>query len=243
MPSPLTWDSPNLTYDSPFATWDGTAVTPKNKSMSTTKAITDFSRYTAAELGPKAQYIHDQMLANAGTFTAPTVGMPALAALLTGYHTKLAARASRDAGAVIAFNTARNDLEAALGRLGNYVNDKAQGDAAIVEESGFPSYNTARPALAGPPAAPTNLRVRQGDMSGSFLARYQSQRQPSTNEVQVNTGNPNTEADWLTKGIFKGQSAEITGLTPGTRVWVRVRTVGLKGVMGDWSDAAEIMVT
>ena len=210
--------------------------------MNTTKAITDFSNYTAAELGPVAQHIHDQMTAHAATFAAPTVGMAALATLVSDYSTKLAARAGRATAAVIAFKTARADLETALGRLGNYVNDKAQGDAATVEQSGFPSYGTARPAVAGPPAAPTNLRLRQGDLSGSFLARYQSQRQPSTNEVQINTGNPNTEADWHTRGIFKGQKAEITGVTPGTSVWVRVRTVGLRGVMGDWSDSAEMMV-
>jgi hypothetical protein len=29
---------------------------------------------------------------------------------------------------------------------------------------------------------------------------------------------------------------------PGTVIWVRVRTVGLKGVMGTWSDPAKIMV-
>jgi hypothetical protein len=42
--------------------------------------------------------------------------------------------------------------------------------------------------------------------------------------------------------IFQGQKAVINGLTPGTVVWIRVRTVGLRGVMGDWSDPAQIMV-
>jgi hypothetical protein len=28
----------------------------------------------------------------------------------------------------------------------------------------------------------------------------------------------------------------------GTVIWVRVRTVGLKGVMGAWSDPAKLMV-
>ena len=34
----------------------------------------------------------------------------------------------------------------------------------------------------------------------------------------------------------------LTGLTPGLLLWVRVRTVGLKGVMGAWSDPAQIRV-
>ena len=60
--------------------------------------------------------------------------------------------------------------------------------------------------------------------------------------VQANTGDPNNEADWQTKGIFKGGRAELDGFTPGTLVWVRVRSVGLKGVMGVWSDPAQIRV-
>lgn len=79
-------------------------------------------------------------------------------------------------------------------------------------------------------------------MSGTIIARYKAQRQPSTNEVQKNMGNPNTEADWQPAGIFQGQKAEIAGLTPGTKIWVRVRTTGLRGVMGAWSDPAQIMV-
>ena len=211
--------------------------------MSTTKAITDFRKYKDADLGPASQFIHDHMTANAATFTAPTVTMAALQALVTDYAAKLSAKASRASADVVAFKASRASLETALGRLGSYVNDLAQGDAIIVEKSGFPSYSTASPSLSGPPAAPTNLRLSKGGVSGSILARYKPQLQQSTNEVQINTGSPDTPGDWRTAGIFKGQSAEITGLTPGARLWVRVRTVGLKGVMGDWSDPAETIVT
>ena len=242
MPNPFPWDTPGLAYDS-GVTWDGMAASTTNKPMNTTKAITDFSKYKDGDLGPAAQFIHDEMTANAATFTAPPVTMAALQTLVTTYTTKLSAKASRASADVLAFKVARTAVETALGRLGNYVNDVAQGDATIVEQSGFPSYGTAHPSLSGPPAAPTNLRLSKGSISGSILARYKPQLSPSTNEVQTNTGSPDTPADWHTAGIFKGQKAEIKGLTPGTRTWVRVRTVGLKGVMGDWSDPAEIIVT
>ena len=242
IPDPFLWDTPSLTWDS-AVTWDGLAPTTRNKPMSTTKAITDFSKYKDGDLGPAAQFIHDQMLANAATFTAPTVTMAALQTLITTYNTKLVAKASRASADTVAFRAARAALEPALSRLGNYVNDVAQGDVNIVELSGFPSYSTASPSLTGAPPAPQNLRLSRGSVAGSILARYKPQLQPSTNEVQINTGSVDTPADWHTAGIFKGQTAEITGLTPGARVWVRVRTVGLKGVMGDWSDPAEIIVT
>lgn len=242
MPAPLTWDTPGLTWDSPLATWDGTAAANPIKRMTNTKAIIDFSGYTAAELGPLAQHIHDEFVANVAVFATPVVTMPVFATLIANYNAKLAARESRAPADIIEFNNAREALEAALNRLGNYVNDVAQGDPLIVEQSGFPGYVTARSADTSAPAAPESLRLRHGDVSGTILGRYKTQRQPSTNEVQLNAGNPNTESDWRMAGIFQGQKAELSGLTPGTKVWVRVRTVGLKGVMGAWSDAAQIMV-
>jgi len=242
MPTPLPWDLPSLPWDSPN-TWDGMMPDPILKRMNTIKAIIDFSRYTAADLGPVAQHIHDSMTANAATFPSPPVTMATLATQNADYNTKLAARASRATADVIAFRTSRNTLEASLGRLGNFVNGIAQGDAATVNKSGFPSYGSATPTPAGPPPAPENLRIVQGDVSGTVVFRFTVARQSSTNEVQINTTNPMTEADWHTAGIFKGQKAEVGGQTPTTRQWGRVRTVGNKGVMGDWSDVAEIIVT
>ncbi|GEM_PF-7091136 len=46
--------------------------------MSKIKAVIDFNGYSAADLAPVGQIIHDQMLANAATFGSPPVTMPAL---------------------------------------------------------------------------------------------------------------------------------------------------------------------
>ena len=40
-----------------------------------------------------------------------------------------------------------------------------------------------------------------------------------------------TAADWKPAGMFGGKGI-LAGFTPGSTVWVRVRTCGLKGVMG-----------
>ncbi|MEQ1751460.1 MAG: hypothetical protein ABL974_18695, partial [Prosthecobacter sp.] len=118
MPAPLTWDMPNQTYDS-GASWDGVLASPR-KAMNNTKAIIDFSGYSAAELSPISQAIHDLMTLNAATFTAPPVTMTALQTLVTTYDQKLVARASRASADVLAFNEARATLEESLGVLGNY---------------------------------------------------------------------------------------------------------------------------
>ena len=112
----------------------------------------------------------------------------------------------------------------------------------IVEKSGFPHYSTSHPADKAPPAAPKNLRLKHGVLSGVIKARYKPAKEKSVNEVQTCTGDPNHEEDWQHAGFFKLGHAELGGHTPGTLVWVRVRTVGLKGVMGPWSDPAQIRV-
>ena len=210
--------------------------------MSHIKAIVDFTGYTAADLAPAAQAIHDNMLANAATFATPPVTMAALQTSIDTFNTKLAAKASRATADTIAFNIARHELEELLSELGGYVNLMARGDATMVEQSGFPSYDTARTPDTQPPAAPTDLRVRQGDLSGSVVARYRPGRERSMNEVQTCTGDPNVAANWSHAGMFSGGKATLGGITPGTNLWLRVRTAGIKGVMGAWSDPAKIMV-
>lgn len=182
------------------------------------------------------------MTTNAATFAAPPVTMADLQTLVTDFDAKLVARASNATADVLALNECREQILETLRVLGNYVNGVAKGDPMIVEKSGFPSYETGRPADTTPPAAPANLRLKQGELSGSLVARYKPERANSTNEVQTTTGDPNDEASWQTKGIFKAGRAELDGFTPGVVVWVRVRSVGLKGVMGAWSDPAQIRV-
>jgi hypothetical protein len=43
-------------------------------------------------------------------------------------------------------------------------------------------------------------------------------------------------------GFFNGGKTLLTGLTPGSTLWVRIQTAGLDGVMGAWSDPAKITV-
>ena len=62
------------------------------------------------------------------------------------------------------------------------------------------------------------------------------------NEVQKCTGDPTVEANWQHAGMFGGGKATIASLTPGALVWIRVRTCGLQGLMGAWSDPAQIRV-
>lgn len=239
MAVPLKWNAPNARWNA-GQVWNGLQPTARTMKI---KAIVDFTPYPAAELTPVAQTIHDAMLANAVTFPAPPTSMVALATLLTTYSQKLAARASNASADVLNFNLARHDLEVALHDLGAYVNLVAKGDALIVEKSGFPSYGSAQPGPAGPPAAPQNLKLRNGDLSTTIVARCKPDRANSFNVAQINSGDPNSEAGWHTVMQFPGGKVTISGLTVGSIVWVRIATVGAGGVVGAWSDPAKIVVT
>lgn len=214
----------------------------KTKAMNTTKAIIDFSGYTAAELGPIAHNIHGKLTTNAASFPSLPLTLVAFLAQITAYDAALVARASNASTDVLAFNEAREVLVSTLDSLGNQVNTVAKGDPILVDQSGFPFYETNHTVNTSPPAAPTDLRLKHGEVGGVVIVRYKPDRNNSTNEVQCNSGDPNLEANWLQRGIFKGGRADITGCPPGAVIWFRVRTVGVKGVMGAWSDPAQIRV-
>lgn len=210
--------------------------------MSHTKVIVDFSDYKAAVLTPAARRVHERMTENAATFGSPPLSMADFGLLVDAYEARLVARKSRSSADVLAYRTTRAELEVWLGKLGHYVNSVAKGDAQVCEKSGFPTYGTRSMPDVTPPAAPADLRLRHGPVSGGILARCKPARRPSSNEVQLCTGDPTDEAAWRHHGFFLGAKVLIEGLTPGVVVWVRIRTAGLKGVMGAWSDPAQIRV-
>jgi len=238
---PLKWNAPGARWSAGLK-WNGTQTILQTMI---TKAIVDFSRYTATELNDVAQPIHDQMLANAATFAAPPISMAALATLISTYTAKLSARASNASADVLAFNVARAALEGGLHELGGYVNYTAKGDAAIVQQSGFPSYTLGSGAGPNPsavPASPSDVKLRPGALSGSIVARFKPDRANSFNVAQICTGDPSVEANWKPASQGTGGKITITGLTPGTILWVRIATVGPGGQLGAWSDPAKIVV-
>ena len=210
--------------------------------MSKIKARIDFTDDTSSALAALSRTIHERFVQHADVFTAPPITETALGELVEDYAAKLVARQTRAASDVLALKQARTALEQALRVLGQYVNTLAGGRADIVEKSGFPSFGTARTRDLSQPAAPADLRLRHLTKSGGVLARYRPARRHSMNEVQVSTGDPNDESAWQTHGYYPRGRAELTGLPPGAIIWVRVRTVGLRAVMGAWSDPAQIRV-
>jgi hypothetical protein len=207
-----------------------------------TKAAIDFTGYSGDALIPAAQGIHDTIVLNAALFPNLPTSMADLQTLITTCQSALVKKASRAIADTAAFNVTRQALENALSGIGNYVNIVADGDETVILKSGFPSFQTGSSPDLSPPDAPTNLVLRHGTNTGVIVTRYRPKRTPSLNEVQTCTADPNVEVNWKTAGMFSGGKASIPGFDPGTTVWVRARTAGLKGVMGAWSEMGKIMV-
>jgi hypothetical protein len=217
--------------------------------MNSSKAKIDFTKEADGNLSPIARNVHTLMVASAATFASPPILMPAFLITINDYDAKLAAAQNRGLTEVTAKNDARLAVEGALRVLGNYVNSVAQGDLAIIELSGFPSYATR--AVHGKDLGlqsnvsfiPQDLTMSQGNGSGVARLDWVSDGTRTGCELQMNTGDPNSEAGWGYKGSFTGGKCVVSGFTPGATLWARVRKIGLHGETGAWSDPATMMVT
>jgi hypothetical protein len=210
--------------------------------MHKVKAIVSFSGYTGDELRPIAEAIHEKMSANAATFPSPPTSMSDLGAMVETYRTRLSAKTSRATADFVAFDQARETLQAALRGLGNYVNSVARGDVVIVEKSGFPFYSTAKSAGDSAPSAPTDVRLRHGILSGQVALRCKIERPKPVTEVQKCFDDPNVAANWEHAAMSSGRRALVSDLPPGALVWLRIRVFGNRGLASDWSDPAQIRV-
>jgi hypothetical protein len=213
------------------------------------KVRTDFTKGADGNLSKPAHHIHDMMVANAATFTAPPLTMAAFLLIVGGWDVALANSAGGSGVDIQAKNSARVALAGALRNLGHYVNIKADGDKAIIELSGFPSYSTShvqpedKGMVSNVTFIPQDLRLTQGGTSGAIKFRWKSNASRTGCELQTTTGDPNNDAGYVYKGSFTGGKTEIGGYTPGTVVWGRLRKIGRNGETGPWSDPAKLMVT
>ena len=207
------------------------------------KARVDFTGEPDGNLSGPSHNIHTKMGANAALFANPPITMAAFLAIVQGWDIALEQSQPGGSDRITAKNNARIALEDALRKLGGYVNTIADGEQAKVDLSGFPGYDTAHPAGGPVTFIPQNLRLERSGVSGAVIAKWQGDGTRAVYEMQVNPGDPNDLSKYVYKGSFTGGRAELSGFTPGTTVWVRVRKIGTKGETGGWSDPASIMVT
>jgi hypothetical protein len=165
---------------------------------------------------------------------------------LTGLQTTFKTAINNDDGSpggTAATRVARLPLEDGVRKEAGYVEDVANaangglGDVSLVYLAEFEPHKEPQPAgILGPPA---NLRVKQGQLSGTLDCRAQGDPNAGSYEWRYTVSTaPNT---YISGGITTSPRITLKALTPGTTISVQVRAIGAAGP-SDWSDVAVLMV-
>ena len=128
----------------------------------------------------------------------------------------------------------RSAAEQALALRAAYVQHASGGAGDVILTSGF---SLAKPkggthATPATPIAATTLALTEGDNVGTIQAMWKPER-GSTWIIQA-CADPLVEANFHQVGVTNRSSFDITGLTSGTKYWVRIAAVK-GGIQGDWS--------
>lgn len=128
--------------------------------MAATRATTKFNLYNYAALATFAQFVHDSLVLNIGTFATPSVSMATFQTNITALVTAIAnwgVVGSRGSHAdLIALRAAKQVVILNMRSLQAYVNTIANGVAATVTLSGFTGTNPH--SVIGVLSAPVNVR-------------------------------------------------------------------------------------
>ncbi|MFM2067102.1 MAG: hypothetical protein RLZZ584_2011 [Pseudomonadota bacterium] len=159
----------------------------------------------------------------------------------------------RDFGQLRKRDEAREQLERVLQKVATYVEQVADGDADLLESSGFElRREPGRPMLggraggAGATAArflpPQDFRVGHGPRAGTLVLNAASQRGVVAYEVQITLDEPTAEDGWRTAMIVPSvRHLVLDGLAPGV-TWVRLRAVRAAGLTGPWTAPLSVLV-
>lgn len=126
-------------------------------------------------------------------------------------------------------------LDRLFAQLASYIENVSAGDEekilnaglAVRDEGGFSRVE---------PNAPADLSVTAGDQDGELDAQWDKVDRARSYIIQVSE-DPPTPSSWRQADVATRSQKTITGLTSGTRYWVRVAAVSASG-QSAWSDPA-----
>jgi hypothetical protein len=226
-----------LRYDQPESLFDSGLFYPSETALSTKRmkkirlGISKLSPDSTASLG---EGLVESMTGNAHVPTPD----PALSVITTGAGDIRAKQAEIEATKaaldvqrqelVTLTNTLKDDIR----MLADNVEDTCNGDEDKLRSTGF--ILVGDPAPRGPLTQVLNLRVATSDHEGQLDLRYARVPGAASYVIDIST---NPEGPWTHNTVTTRITHTITGLTPGTKYWIRVRAVGANG-FGPWSDPA-----
>jgi hypothetical protein len=205
-----------------------------------------FNSLKPSDLLAQAETIITSMTANAGFPQPWPTTVPTLTQIqtdLAAFQSMVTATAAGDKTQIQARNAAGQTLATDLSELGFYVQSVAKDDTALLASTGFPlRQQSPRPRVTDTPAAPDRLRLARGNASGSLVVRASPLPRAGSYDVQITTGDPTVEANWVAAGSYRNCGRiELTGLTPLKTYSVRMRALGAAGP-GAWTTPVSLVV-
>ena len=233
------YDDDAVTYDSDFVYADEPVPQPtptKHKPMAKLKLNT--SRMNATQLIAKADIVLPK-IAPPAPEVPPVPNMAARAAALQAARNK--AKTSNDAyeaakAGLPTLKAARDadtdDLRVQHNAMGSALEGETQDPVALAA-TGYELAGSNAP-VTSPPEVIDNLKLTAGDLNSALDGSFDPDEKAYVYEVQLTTVDP-VNGPWVTVANPTASIFQLTGLTSGQRVWVRVRGIGTQGA-GPWSD-------
>jgi hypothetical protein len=185
------------------------------------KISTSFSSYTDAGFETKAEHIVASMKGNPA-FASPIPSIGEVEDAVTAYSTSLVAAADLGRKNVAAKNKARQQVEALLKPLGNYVMCIANGDLETLILSGFSPTRGYNPRHLGTTG---NITLTNGNTSGALAASVKTVSGASSYKHEICTEMPAENTVWESTVSTRSKYV-YSNLLPGKQYWWRVAAVG-----------------
>ncbi|QWV94223.1 hypothetical protein KP004_03250 [Geomonas oryzisoli] len=149
---------------------------------------------------------------------------------------------SRDSQKMAYRDKVRDEVVAILKRLVMHVELAANGDVAMLQNSGFEisQEKSSKPRFTHPLPAPV-LTVKHGTLSGVLVASAKPVPGAASYEFHITDTDPTVAANYSPFGTFaRGTNINIPGRTPGQTYSVIARCIGTAGP-GVWSPPFSII--
>ena len=178
------------------------------------------------------------VIQSTGNPNLPTPTTPTLVVLLAGATDLdakfLIADGARQASqtATANQNTSEGQLDLLLTQFGNFVENATGGDEAKILSTGLSVRAPSSPIGDLPQV--TNFSVSEGDNAGELDTHWDSVRGARSYRLEQSL-DPITATSWSLADIVTRSQGTISGLTSGTKYWLRAAAIGTVG-QGPWSN-------
>ena len=229
------YDSPTSYFDA-GGTYDSVS-SPSAKKKPMAKPKLELQRKDFQETLDLVNVILTAMTGNP-TFGSPNPTLASTTTLKNTAATKLAAYNSAVAAVATALSdrdVAFENLRAGLTQLAAYVDNIANGDRVKIESAGMPVRNDPDPISELAPVE--NLTLDFTEFEGALHASWDQVRGAGAYEIQASV-DPVTPTSWAFKDISTTITTVLKDFTSGTKMWIRIRAVGLGNERGPLTGGA-----